>query len=153
MSSTCTIESEKIFMLELNDKLSMNYSILKSKYKFCHIDFVLLNVNNLYSCYIEYKERKYANGYSEYPSFFISKKKIDKIKENYRNCIFIWDFRKSNPNDFFWIKYNDNFYDKYKIDYDTINNSYRLNILKDDCNNSYDEFIEYFTSISNKNDF
>ena len=74
---------------------------------------------------------------------------MDNIKKNYRNCIFIWDFRKSNSNHFFWIKYDDNFYNKYEVEKDYINNSYRFSILKDDCNNSYDEFIEYFTSIPN----
>jgi hypothetical protein len=144
-----TLCSEGNFMIEINDKLSLNYTIIKSQFKYCNVDFLLLNNNNLYTCYIEYKQRQYANGYNNYPSFFIGKTKMDNIKKHYKNCIFIWDFRKSNSNHFFWIKYDDNFYNKYEVEKDYINNSYRFRILKDDCNNSYDEFIEYFTSIPN----
>jgi len=147
---TNILQSELDFLLELNEDLSENYTILKSHFKYCNVDFLLVNINNLYSCYCEYKEREYKNGFDKYDSYFIGKVKLENIRDYYNECIFVWDFRKSNENDFFWIKYDDNFFDKYELDYDCVNNSYRYKILNSDCQVGYDKFIEYYKSISNR---
>jgi hypothetical protein len=43
------LDSEKIFLLSINNYLNnngANWKIIKSEYKYCYIDFLLVNLNN-----------------------------------------------------------------------------------------------------------
>jgi len=102
------LNSEKIFALSINNYLNnngANWKIIKSEFKFCYLDFLLINLNNLYAVYIEYKERNYALGYKSYDSYFISLRKFYAIKKNYKNTYIIFDFslKTNNENDFFLL--------------------------------------------------
>ena len=69
------LNSEKLFAIAINNHLNnngANWIIHKSQYRFCYLDFVLINLNNLYSVYLEYKERSYAYGYKSYETYFIA---------------------------------------------------------------------------------
>ena len=146
------LESEEKFMIEVNNIISNNWIILKSDYPFCYVDFSLINRNNLYQLYTEYKKREYKYDKSKYNSFFINKKKLEMIHKYYRNCYFVWDFRsKENPNDFFYIKYNKSFLSKYECEYDRKNMSYRYLILKEDCSIGFDNYVNIMNEITNLN--
>jgi|DEB0MinimDraft_10_1074344.scaffolds.fasta_scaffold34264_1 hypothetical protein len=145
------LDSEERFMLEVNKVLYENWIIMKSDYKYCYIDFILINRNNLYSVYTEYKEREYKCDKSYYTNFYVSKKKLEMIKTFYKNCYLIWDFRKSgDSNDFFFIKYNKSLLDS-KLEYDKKNCSWRYCIDKDKCSIGFDNYIKLLEDISNTN--
>ena len=150
------INTEKLFCLELNNDISNDYNIIKSQYKYCNVDILLINRFNLYSVYIEYKKREYKIGFTSYDSYFIGKVKLIEIDKNYKNCYFIWDFRDSskskeyNDKQFFYIKYNQEFMNKYELDYDKKNESYRYKILSVDCDLGYDNFIKELYIVGNK---
>jgi hypothetical protein len=92
------LDSEKLFLLSINNYLNnngANWIIHKSQYKYCYLDFILINLNNLYSVYIEFKERSYSYGYKSYDTYFISLRKYQAIKKCYNNCFIVWDFTHS----------------------------------------------------------
>jgi hypothetical protein len=46
------LDSEKLFAVAINNHLNnkgANWIIHKSEYKYCYIDFILINLNNLYN--------------------------------------------------------------------------------------------------------
>lgn len=146
------LDTEQSFMIEVNNIISNNWVILKSDYKFCYVDFLLINRNNLFTLYTEYKKREYICNKSVYSSFFVSKKKLEMIKKYYKKCILIWDFRsKDNPDDFFYIHYDKSFLDKYECEYDRKNCSYRYKILKEDCLIGFNNYVKIMNDITNLN--
>lgn len=144
------LDTEKEFMIELNEDIYENYNILKSKFKYCNVDFCIINIHNLYCFYLEYKKREYVRNYTHYDSYYISETKLNEVSKNYNNCIFIWDFRNDKCNDFFWIKFDNSFFDKYSKSYDKKNCSWRYEILSNDCNCGYDKFVDYINNITNR---
>jgi hypothetical protein len=117
------LDSEKLFLLSINNHLNnngANWIINKSEYKYCYIDFILTNLNNLYSVYLEYKERNYAYGYKSYETYFISLRKYEAIKQYYNNCYIVWDFTHNTKNDdeFYYIKFDEKLFDTFEKDID-----------------------------------
>jgi len=147
------LNSEKIFALSINNYLNnngANWKIIKSEFKFCYLDFLLINLNNLYAVYIEYKERNYALGYKSYDSYFISLRKFYAIKKNYKNTYIIFDFslKTNNENDFFFIKYDEKAFSSFEKDF----NKNRLLIPSNYCKTGFDNLmIELVDIIPNQN--
>lgn len=116
------LDSEKLFAIQIKKYLNENngnWIIHKSEYKYSYLDFLLINLNNLYSVYIEYKERSYAYGYTSYDTYFISLKKFHAIKKHYNNSYIIFDFTHStkNEDEFYYIKYDKELFDTFEKDY------------------------------------
>lgn len=116
------LNSETIFYNNINeyfDQNKKNWKIIKSDYVYSYIDFILINLNNLYSVYLEYKERSYAYGYTSYRTFFISLKKYNAIKQQYNNCFIVWDFTHNtkNENEFYYIKYDEETFNTFDKDH------------------------------------
>lgn len=152
MSNKTILDSEKLFGLEMNDTLNktdINWLIQKSQYEYCYIDFILVNIHNLYSVFLEHKERVYKTGYSSYDSFFISNKKILMIEKYYKNCYLVFDFRKQTKkeDELYYIKYNKKLFNTYEVDcYD------RRLILKKDCKTNFKNLMnDMCGSINNIN--
>ena len=115
------IDSEKLFAFAINNYLNengANWKIIKSEFKYCYLDYILINLNNLYTVYLEYKERSYSYGYTHYESYFISLRKYEAIKKHYHNCYLVWDFthQTKNDNEFYYIKFNDELFNTFKKD-------------------------------------
>tara|TARA_R110000782_G_scaffold242653_1_gene329132 strand:+ start:60 stop:545 length:486 start_codon:yes stop_codon:yes gene_type:complete len=115
------LDSEIIFANSINNYLNennANWKIIKSEFKYCYIDFILINLNNLYITHLEYKERAYAIGYTSYESYFISLKKYNAIKKCYNNCYIIFDFTYSTKDDdeFYYIKFDEDLFNTFEKD-------------------------------------
>ena len=84
-----------------------------------YIDFILINLNNLYTTHLEYKERNYCYGYTHYESYFISLRKYEAIKKCYNNCYIVFDFthNTNNDNEFYYIKYDEDLFNSFEKDY------------------------------------
>ncbi len=147
------LNSEKIFATTINNYLNKNNSnwkIIKSEFKYCYIDFILINLNNLYTTHLEYKERFYARGYTHYESYFISLRKYQAIKKCYNNCYIVFDFTHSTKdiNQFFYIKYDEKLFNDFEKDY----NKSRLLIPSNLCKTHFENLMtEMVDMISNKN--
>jgi len=95
------LDSEGKFKKRLLDASSgFNYKMIKSEYKYASIDFIIVNLDNLKSIYLEHK-KKSINA-SNFASFMINKCKLDACKKNYTDCIFIWDCL----DDVYWCFYS-----------------------------------------------
>ena len=147
------LDSEKLFAIAINNHLNNNgakWIIHKSEFKYCYLDFVLINLNNLYSVYLEYKERNYAYGYTHYETYFISLRKYQAIKKCYNNCYIVWDFTHNTKNDdeFYYIKYDEELFEKFEKD---INKS-RLLIPSKFCKTRFNNLMtEMVNKIPNRN--
>lgn len=147
------LDSEKLFAIAINNHLNnngANWKIIKSEFKYCYLDFVLINLNNLYSVYLEYKERNYAYGYTHYETYFISLRKYQAIKKCYNNCYIVWDFTHNTKNDdeFYYIKYDEELFEKFEKD---INKS-RLLIPSKFCKTRFNNLMtEMVNKIPNRN--
>lgn len=116
------LDSEKIFATTINNYLNKNnpnWKIIKSEFKYCYIDFILINLNNLYITHLEYKERTYCRGYTHYESYFISLRKYEAIKKCYNNCYIVFDFTHSTNNDdeFYYIRFDEKLFLTFEKDY------------------------------------
>ena len=147
------LDSEKLFAIAINNHLNnngANWKIIKSEFKYCYLDFVLINLNNLYSVYLEYKERNYAYGYTHYETYFISLRKYQAIKKCYNNCYIVWDFTHNTKNDdeFYYIKFDKELFEKFDKD---INKS-RLLIPSKFCKTRFDNLVcEMIDAVPNRN--
>ncbi len=147
------LDSEKIFATTINNYLNKNnpnWKIIKSEFKYCYIDFILINLNNLYITHLEYKERNYARGYTHYESYFISLRKYQAIKKCYNNCYIVFDFTHSTKdiNQFFYIKYDEELFNTFEKDY----NKNRLLIPSNLCKITFQKLMtEMVEMISNRN--
>jgi len=147
------LNSEKIFATTINNYLNKNNSnwkIIKSEFKYCYIDFILINLNNLYTTHLEYKERNYCYGYTHYESYFISLRKYQAIKKYYNNCYIVFDFTHSTKdiNQFFYIKYDEELFNTFEKDY----NKSRLLIPSNLCKTLFESLmLEMIDIIPNKN--
>ena len=147
------LNSEKIFATTINNYLNKNNSnwkIIKSEFKYCYIDFILINLNNLYTTHLEYKERNYCYGYTHYESYFISLRKYQAIKKCYNNCYIVFDFTHSTKdiNQFFYIKYDEELFNTFEKDY----NKSRLLIPSNLCKTLFESLmLEMIDIIPNRN--
>ena len=147
------LDSEKLFAIAINNHLNnngANWIIHKSEYKYCYIDFILTNLNNLYSVYLEYKERNYAYGYKSYETYFISLRKYEAIKQYYNNCYIVWDFTFNTKNDdeFYYIRFDEKLFETFEKD----NDKSRLLIPSNKCKTRFDNLMnEMIDSVPNKN--
>jgi hypothetical protein len=147
------LDSEKLFALAINNYLNnnkANWIIHKSEFKYCYLDFVLINLNNLYSIYIEYKERSYAFGYKSYDTYFISLRKYEAIKQYYNNCYIVFDFTNNTKNDdeFYYIKYDEKIFNAFEKD----ETKSRLLIPSNLCKTTFQKLMtEMVDMISNRN--
>ena len=147
------LDSEKLFAIAINNHLNnngANWIIHKSEYKYCYIDFILINLNNLYTIHLEYKERSYATGYNHYDSYFISLRKYRAIKKCYNNCYIVWDFthNTNNDNEFYYIKYDEELFNSFEKDY----NKSRLLIPSNLCKTTFINLMtEMIDIIPNRN--
>ena len=147
------LDSEKLFALAINNHLNnngANWKIIKSEFKYCYIDFVLINLNNLYSVYLEYKERSYAYGYKSYETYFISLRKYEAIKECYNNCYIVFDFTLDTKNDdeFYYIRFDEKIFEGFEKD----ETKSRLLIPNKFCKTRFDNLMtELIDIIPNKN--
>ena len=136
------LDSEKLFAIAINNHLNnngANWKITKSEYKYCYFVFILINLNNLYSVYIEFKERSYSYGYKSYDTYFISLRKYQAIKQYYNNCYIVFDFTNNTKNDdeFYYIKYDEKLFDAFEKDIDKS----RLLIPSNLCKAQYNDFV------------
>ena len=147
------LDSEKIFALAINNYLNnngANWKIIKSEFKYCYLDFVLINLNNLYSVYLEFKERSYACGYKSYETYFISLRKYQAIKKYYKNCYIVWDFthNTANDNQFYYIKFDEKLFDTFEKDIDKSRLLIPSNLCKTGFVNLMTEMID---AVPNRN--
>lgn len=147
------LNSEKIFATTINNYLNNNnpnWKIIKSEFKYCYIDFILINLNNLYITHLEYKERNYCYGYTHYESYFISLRKYEAIKKCYNNCYIVFDFthNTNNDNEFYYIKYDEDLFNTFEKDY----NKSRLLIPSNLCKTTFINLMtEMIDIIPNRN--
>ena len=147
------LDSEKIFATTINNYLNennSNWKIIKSEFKYCYIDFILINLNNLYITHLEYKERTYALGFTSYKSYFISLKKYHAIKKCYNNCCIVYDFTHSTKDDnqFFYIKYDEDLFNTFEQD----QYKSRLLIPSKFCKTGYEKLLtEMIDAVPNRN--
>tara|TARA_R100001463_G_scaffold106632_1_gene161276 strand:- start:5347 stop:5826 length:480 start_codon:yes stop_codon:yes gene_type:complete len=147
------LDSEKLFANSINNYLNKNnpnWKIIKSNFKYCYMDFVLINLNNLYITHLEYKERSFSYGYTQYDSYFISLRKYEAIKKCYQNCYIVWDFTNNTKNDdeFFYIKYNEELFNDFEKDY----NKSRLLIPSKFCKTTFENLMtEMIDAVPNRN--
>lgn len=147
------LDSEMIFANSINNYLNKNNSnwkIIKSEFKYCYIDFILINLQNIYTCYLEYKERSYCRGYNHYDSYFISLRKYEAIKKCYQNCYIVFDFtnQTKDDNQFFYIKYNEELFN----DFEKNETKSRLLIPSKFCKISFENLMtEMIDIIPNRN--
>ena len=88
LSTAYTIDSETEFLVKTIHALdNEKYDMIKSRDRYAHIDFILLNKNNLCSVLIEHK-RKNISGV-EYDTFFIGYKKLIALDTFYNSPIYI----------------------------------------------------------------
>ena len=147
------LDSETIFYNNVNkyfDENKKNWKIIKSDYQYSYIDFILINLNNLYSIHLEYKERQYKCGYNEYTTYFISLRKYEAIKKCYKNCYIVWDFTHNtkNENEFYYIRFDEELFSKFEKDY----SKNRLLIPKNLCKTQFKNLVcEMIDIVPDKN--
>jgi len=130
------LDTEHIFSTELIRRLPSKFHLIKSNKKYCIVDFILINKDNIKIIYIEHK-RRYING-DQYPSIWIKVSKIRNILKRYGNFIFI---NTLNDNLYFIIIDNKTI-DKYEQE-TNIYNELVLNIKTADFDKGFDDLTAY----------
>ncbi len=87
------LPSEELFKRKLLEVLGDEYLIIKSQYKYCSIDFAIINKFNLKILHLEHKERNCNK--NAYPSTIINYSKLMSYKRNYQNTIMIWGYKEN----------------------------------------------------------
>ena len=124
------LEREAVFCIKLfkilDNILPKRITILKSKYKFCKLDFLVVNNDNLRTLYIEHKGRN-NNSYDKGVKFIINVSKINNIINNYNTtrALIVLDF------------YDDVFF---VDDIELIKKQKIIKIYKDDIDKENDNF-------------
>jgi len=80
------LDDEEVFKIKMLDALNKNndvenFVMIKSGYKYCSIDFTIINTYNLLSVYVEHKKKKISA--SNYNTFFIGFQKLIMIDTYY----------------------------------------------------------------------
>ena len=79
---------EEQFKITLKNYLGSTYKIIKSKFLFNPIDFLVINKQNLKCLYIEVKRRNNK----QYSSVIINYSKLVAMKNNYPNSLMCWEY-------------------------------------------------------------
>ena len=100
------LPSEAIFKLNLKEQLGNNYKIVKSRWVYSPIDFLIFNKENLKCLYTEHKRRNEKHN-NKYKSIIVNHSKIVNCKQNYPNTIFVFEY----DDVYKYIKYGKDFND------------------------------------------
>lgn len=130
------LDTEQEFSKELIKRLPTKFQLIKSNYKFCIIDFILINNDNLKVIYLEHK-RRFIKGVS-FPSIWIKVSKVRAILKNYGKFIFV----NTLNDDLYFITIDNKTIDKYEQE-TNIYNELVLNIKIEDFNNGFDDLSNY----------
>jgi len=93
INTNVILPSEELFKRRLLDVLGKDFLIIKSQYKYCSIDFAIINKFNLKILHLEHKERNCHK--NAYPSTIINYSKLMSYKRNYQNTIMIWGYKEN----------------------------------------------------------
>jgi len=132
------IDTEHNFMTNLLLKLNVandNFKMMKSKNKYCSIDFLLVNEYNLQNIFIEHKQKKISG--EKYNTFFIGYDKLNKIDTFYHNSntLLVWECE----DDIYFTIYNNTFL---KNDTKIINGGKAYLIDKSVCGVGWNDLID-----------
>jgi len=132
------IDTEHTFMCNLLLKLNINhdnFKMIKSKNKYCCLDFLLVNEYNLKNLFVEHK---FKSIYGEkYDTFFIGYDKLNKIEAYYSNSntLLVWECK----DDIYFTIYNSDFL---KNNTKIVNGGKTYEINKNICGRGWDKLIE-----------
>lgn len=129
------LDSEDIFLKRLIDMLPSSISIIKSSYRYCRIDFLVINKINIKTLYIEHKLRSIIG--RNYPSVWIKKDKIESILKDYGAFLFVSECK----DDIYYIWIDDKTIDKYVVE-TNLYGEVVVNILTADFGKGYDGIIK-----------
>ncbi len=90
INTNVILPSEEDFKKRLVEVLSDEYLVIKSHFKYCSVDFAIINKWNLKILHLEHKQRKCHQ--NRYPSTIINYSKLMSYKRNYQNTIMIWSY-------------------------------------------------------------
>tara|TARA_B100000768_G_C11283661_1_gene380398 strand:+ start:6471 stop:6935 length:465 start_codon:yes stop_codon:yes gene_type:complete len=130
-----TLDTEQIFMCRtLNALQDDKYEMKKSLDKFCNVDFIILNKNNLLSVLVEHK-RKNINA-NNFDTFFIGATKVAMINCFYPSpLIFVFE---CNDN-IYWCL-NDSEFSKRPTKF--MNGGKVIEINKNECGVGFEKLME-----------
>lgn len=92
-------DQEHIFKLKLKAVLGDDYKIIKSRWVYSPIDFIVVNRLNLKILYIEIKRRSQ----NKYKSVIINYSKLTNMNSNFRNTLMVFEYDTIYK----YVKYND----------------------------------------------
>jgi len=130
------LDTEQIFYTDLIAYLPDRYQIIKSSYKYCVVDFMVINTSLLKFIYVEHK-RRYFNK-DAFNTIWIKVSKVKNILSRYGKFIFV----NTLNNDIIFILIDESTIDKYE---QTTNeyNELVLNISTSDFISGYDDLTAY----------
>ena len=102
------LPSEAKFKLMLKEQLGNNYKMIKSRWVYSPVDFLIFNKDNLKCIYIEQKRRNEKHN-NKYKSIIVNHSKIVNCKRNYPNTLFVFEY----DDVYKYIKYSDKIFDKF----------------------------------------
>jgi len=79
-------EAERKFSIELTEILPKHYDIIKSRFKYARVDFIILNRNTLKCIHIEHKQRNINS--DQFKTIWIQYTKAKALITEYNNVIF-----------------------------------------------------------------
>lgn len=100
------LPTEAEFKLKLKEELGNSYKIIKSRYVFSPVDFLIYNKENLKIIYIEHKRRNEKHN-NKYKSIIVNHSKIINCKKNYPNTLFVFEYDDCYK----YVKYGKDFLD------------------------------------------
>jgi len=131
---TIILDSESRFKKRLLDSTKdYSYKMIKSENKYCSVDFLCINKNNLKSLLIEHKLKNINAEY--FDSLMIGRSKLDACKKDYNNTLIIWECR----NEIYYCFYS---LELHASRLETINNSDVFFISKNLVSSGYDNLVE-----------
>ena len=93
------LDQEHIFKLKVKAELGNEYKIIKSRWVYSPIDFIIVNRLNLKILYIEIKKRSQ----NKYKSVIINYSKLTNMNSNFQNTLMIFEYDTIYK----YVKYND----------------------------------------------
>lgn len=100
------LPSEAAFKLKLKEQLGNKYKLVKSRWIYSPIDFLIFNKENLKCVYVEHKRRSGLTT-NKYKSLIVNHSKIVNCKNNYPNTLFVFEY----DDNYKYIKYSNKFND------------------------------------------
>ena len=93
INTNVILPSEELFKRRLVEVLSDEYLVIKSHFKYCSVDFAIINKWNLKILHLEHKQRNCHQ--NRYPSTIINYSKLMSYKNNYQNTILCWGYESN----------------------------------------------------------